>query len=393
MKIVHLNTQGHGVGDYRHWMPARALARRGHEVWWHDGDGVWGCRSDAELEQFLAEKAAWADVLHMGFCTNLQMIRLAVTARNYAAKVFGKALPLLVDCDDDVMHVPTYNTAFRAYHATAEAKRLALWHFKNSDAMSVTMPALQPLYSDFTKDVALLPNCIEPEQWDGLPVDPRRKDSDDIRIVFAGGIGRKGDLDEIRDALEIVMRARPQVRLIFMGMMPDWAAQWMPSASDPAKNRAFYIGDADTPVYRRTMRWIGADIAVAPVVQSRFNSSKSEIKIMEAAMFGAASVCTDWDTYAAVPKDACLKADTTYEWKESLLALIDDPELRRRKAAAARQWTLDERHIDTKISLWEDFYDRALSRPVIGDNAENMVAGTEALAVTEQRAQSPALVT
>jgi glycosyltransferase involved in cell wall biosynthesis len=373
MKIAHLNCQGSGVGEYRHWNPSRALARRGHEVRF-TGD-IEQSVPPAEAQAKLLHLASWADVIHTGFSADLDYIALLAAARNYAKVQLGKNLPILTDCDDDLLNVPPYNLAFKAYHADREVARKALWQFRNSDAVTVTTPWLKELYQPYNHNIVVLPNCVDPELWKDLPPDPRRASSEDVRIMFAGGLGRRDDLNLIEDAIAIVMRARPQVRLFFIAMMPDWAAQWSASPSDPLTNRVFYMDAARPRTYRRMACHLGIDIVLAPVVENEFNRGKSSIKVLESPFIGGAAVCSDFETYAEVPTDCVLKASTTYEWKESLLALVDDPGLRARKVARCKEWVLEERAIDRQIHLWERAYEEALTRPVIGSDAENMKTG------------------
>ena len=153
-----------------------------------------------------------------------------------------------------------------------------------------------------------------------------------------------------------------------MGMMPDWASQWLLSPTDPLANRVFFMQGAELKVYRDTISYVAPDIMLAPAVTNEFNASKSSIKVIDAALIGAATVCSDWETYAEVPGEATLKCDTTYEWTESLLALIDDPTLRAKKVATCLQWVLDCKSIDTNIHLWENVYEEALARPVISND-------------------------
>lgn len=372
MKILLLNCQGSGVGEYRHWSPARALRRRGHEVWCSEGEEH--SISGEGAEEWIKAHVAWADVIHTGYSTNLGYIGLLAAARNYALQALGRSVPLIVDCDDDIINVPDYNLGFKVYAADKTARRTALWHFRNGDALTVTTPYLAHLYEPFNHHVSILPNCIDPSVWADLPLDPRRSASEDVRIMFAGGLGRKADLDSIQQAVEIVMRARPNVRLFFIAMMPDWAPQWYQSASDPLANRCFYAMAAPIPTYRRMTARLGIDIVLAPVVENDFNRGKSSLKVLEAPFMGrgAAVVCSDFETYADVPAECVLKAQTTYEWKESLLALVDDAGLRRRKVARCREWVLAERNIDTLAERWENAYEEALSRPVIGPDGQNM---------------------
>jgi hypothetical protein len=362
VKILMLHTQGSGIGSYRHWSPAGALRRRGHEVWTKPEGGI------EDLGGFLSEKMAWADVVHTGFSVDADYLRNLATARNYALLGLGRSVPLIVDCDDDLLHVPAYNVGFRGYIGTPETKAVALLGFRLADAMTVTMPWLARVYAPYNDHITVLPNLVHAPDWAGLPVDPQRAQSEDVRIVFAGGIGRSADLDMIREPLERIMRTRPQVRLFFMAMMPDWAAeQWARDPSNPRANRAFFIGATDILTYRRTMCWLGADIALAPVLPNDFNRGKSAIKVLESAMYGAAAVCSDWETYADVPSEAVLKASTEYEWTESLLALVDDPTLRARKVAACRAFVLATCNIDTGIPAWENCYAEAMARPVVDD--------------------------
>ena len=373
MNIVMLNTQGLGVGSYRHWMPAEALKRRGHTVFYTPGIN---CSLDNEsLFTVLARYVDDADVIHTGFATHPTYTGALATARNYILQTAKRNLPVIIDVDDDLLHVPSYNIGFRDYAVDGFERRAALWCIRNGDALTVTTPHLARLYEDFNYNISTLPNCIHPPEWENLPTDPARKSSEDVRILFAGGVGRKADLDHIQEALELVMAARPQVRLFFMAMMPDWAMQWCPSASDPRANRAFYIDSSDNVLYKRIVSWLGIDIALAPVVENDFNRGKSDIKVLESPFYGAAAVCSDFETYASVPAECVLKAQTTYEWKESLLALVDDPVLRAKKKARCLEWACDTRTIDQNIERWEHTYEEALARPVIGPEGENMKTG------------------
>lgn len=388
MKILHLNLQGGGVGSYRHWTPAASLERKGHKVWYQPGSGFSLDAIGPDKEQFFMDQLDDTDIIHVGFTTHLPMVKLLATARNYALKMLGRSIPIITDIDDNIFDVPVYNPSFNAYTGAAEARRVALMGLRLSDAVTVTTQPLVEAYDDFNHHIYRLPNCINPQDWQ-WPVDPRRKDSKDVRIIFAGGKGRINDLNEIRPALESVMRQRPNVRLFFMGIgMPDWVQeQWCRSEEDASKNRAFWLDACDINVYRQIMQYLGFDICLAPVVKNDFNAGKSNIKVLESGMYGAASVCTDWHTYQDVPRDCTLKADTTYEWIESLLALIDDPVLRLKKANLSKQWALDMLSIDGNIHLWEEVYQDCLSRPVIDDTGQGIKDNLVRLA-TPQEASS-----
>lgn len=371
------NTQSAGVGEYRQWMPGKALTKAGVNTWMNEGSDLAVALED--LDSFLLEKSTWADVFHVGLVASSNVMLKFASARVYAQKVLNRNIPIIIDCDDDFLHVPTYNVAFKHYGASKEALRLAGLALNVADCVTVTKPILASLYDSYNYNFSVLPNCIDPESWNN-PTGSNK--TTDVRIVFAGGIGRKNDLDEIRPALESVMRQRPNVRLFFMAIMPDWVQeQWCTDATDPTKNRAFFINSTNHKTYKQIMQWMDFDICLAPVVKNDFNRSKSNIKVLESGLYGAAAVCTDWDTYNDVPGEVVLKAETTYEWTESLLALIDDKTLRQRKASLCKQWALDSFNIHSNVDKWIKCYNESLSRPVIDDEGNGIksrsLAGVE----------------
>lgn len=373
MKISHLHAQSWGVGDYRHWIPARALRRAGHTVWDEPYTDNAFARDggDGTLDRFLIERATASDLIHVGWCANTTLLEKLSAIREYARQVLQKPLPILTDIDDDVLNVPDYNTGFKAY-AAGDAKRVVLLHARISDGLSVTVPRLADLYSPYNDHIDILPNCFDPTDWANLPTDPTRATDRAVRVIFAGGIGRKADLDTIREPLTQLMATRPQVQLLFMGMMPDWAAEWAPSPTDPTLNRAFFIGATDVRRYRRLMCWLRPDITLAPVVQNDFNRGKSDIKVLESGLYGAASICTRWETYKQVPEEATIKCDTPADWFAGLTALVDDTSLRRILTQQCRKWAYDTRTIDGNIGKWERFYEDVLSRPTIGADGKGI---------------------
>jgi hypothetical protein len=53
------------------------------------------------------------------------------------------------------------------------------------------------------------------------------------------------------------------------------------------------------------------------------------------------------------------------QWQETLEGLIENPDIREKRAKALREWVLDERQIKDHIMEWIDVYEQAMKRPVI----------------------------
>ena len=92
----------------------------------------------------------------------------------------------------------------------------------------------------------------------------------------------------------------------------------------------------------------GMDINLAPLVASPLTDAKSEIKWLEAALFGVPSVVGATDTYRRVVRDHVdgVIAQTPAEWAEAIERLAADPVERRRMAERARARVLQDYSVE-----------------------------------------------
>jgi len=371
LKILHVNTQAGGVAYYRHLLPARALRKLGHEVTYFGGEygffrdiGEIGCG----VENWLTRYGSKHDIVHMGYSNIIPHTLEMITLRNYAQKAVGIDQRLITDIDDDLNNVPAYNIAYHAYGNDGEGKRIVKTQLKVSDGVSVTTPRLIHSLREYCREMTILPNYVDLEDWKDLPGKP--KEDNDVRILFTGNLGRKGDIDQIRDVITKIVNkydgkeGRKYVKLIFMGCTPDWAAEWLNNKRDPKANRAFYIQPCQASLYPAILSYISPDILISPLDPNEFNRSKSCIKAYDAGLVGATFICTDWDTYDDVPGDASLKCWSETQWEESLEAAINDPSLRSKLNGRLREW-VESRDINSYIYKWEDFYASILAKPPI----------------------------
>lgn len=362
MRILMLNTHDMGVGHYRAWGPARALERAGYKVTHWCGNEASGSALDSigklhgDALAWLAQTAHEYDIVHAGYSADIRFIEMLAGMRRYAN------IPFIVDVDDDVYNVPTYNMAFRQYHAAAPGRRAVRLLFKIADGITTSTEILK---AEMTRQgdaqrIFHTPNCFDPWMWEGTKRDPRRDLDKDVRVMFSGGPGRYGDLDTVREVLQSIMRTHANVRLFFVACAPDWALEWMPSKVDASANRAFVVGICKLRTYARVLRWLAPDVIINPAETNVFNNSKSHVKALEAGAVGAAYMGTDWGLHNVVPSDAMLKVDNTQaQWKEGLETLITDSDYRSAKAARLKAW-VDTQTYDEYISQWIQAYETCI---------------------------------
>jgi len=362
MRIGVIHPQAGGVRYYRAELGVAALKRAGVDIELHPN------AFEDRIDLWLMKHVKDYDILHTGYVINHEILKYIVAAREYAE------IPFITDIDDDFMNVPAYNIAFGDYHGGSQGRRITRMMLRMSDAVSVSTPRLQEQLDEDCKLSWVLPNCVYPPDWQ-LDKDPQRHQDDSVRFMFAGNLGRKGDLDTIEDALVHAMEDHPNLRLFFLGCLPDWALKWLPSPTDPIRNRVFTIPTMGMARYRATLRWIAPDVIFAPVAQNEFNRSKSHIKAYDAAMCNAAFLCTDWDTYAAVPASAAIKVAGNYEWREAIDALVTDAPMRKRTARELYDWVVDEWHIDKHVDKWVSLYERVVKKGPVRDLADIVRSG------------------
>lgn len=379
MNILMIHTVSGGVSHWRMHTPARALAKKGHTVHWNAHPTSWfaGMQSEGrEITKWFNKYGKDLDAIHMGYTSILEQSTLiSGSVRSWLADN-GRNVPVIVDMDDDPHSVPSYNPAFKSYSRNAADLKNVLIHLHTADALTVTLPHLAKALQRDARHIHILPNFTDPSLWSHLPRNPRRRDDRSVRLMFAGGHGHYGDLAILKEPLTALMRkydgkeGRAMLRLFFLGCTPDWVTPWMKDTKRPDANRCFYIHPSDIETYWKCLRWIEPDIFVAPVEENEFNRSKTDVKAVDAAVAGAALVCTDWDTYAPVPPTCSLKSHTPYQWQESLEHLILDEGLRRKLAGNLETWVMDTKDIHTHINLWEDVYASCSSRPVVRSLAD-----------------------
>jgi glycosyltransferase involved in cell wall biosynthesis len=183
------------------------------------------------------------------------------------------------------------------------------------------------------RDVAVVENALDRETL--LLAEAARAASvrhgDGVVIVYGSGTKtHDADFACAAPALLEVMRARGQVRLRVVGELK------LAGAFDEFGARVERLPAVPYAAYLGLLA--AGDISIAPLEATLFNDAKSNIKFLEAAILGVASVCSPRASFLPVVIDGetGLLAEGDAAWRDTLLRLIDDPALRARLGAASR---------------------------------------------------------
>ena len=81
-----------------------------------------------------------------------------------------------------------------------------------------------------------------------------------------------------------------------------------------------------------------ADVSLVPLVESRFNGMKSNLKVLEAATKSLAVICSNVQPYSECPH--VIKVNRQSDWFESVKKVCKDAIYRKEMGEANREWCL-----------------------------------------------------
>lgn len=164
---------------------------------------------------------------------------------------------------------------------------------------------------------------------------------DKIVIGYFGGASHYEDLHQtgVLPAIEKLMHENKNVHFVSAGQPID---TYLPSQRKQVINVA---QGTDWPT--KLFPTLNYDIAIAPLIDTKFNKHKSNIKWQESTRMGAAFISSDVGPYKPLDDSVAIKVPNTREaWYLRLKELVDDEEKRRKQVANARRelkkWRLEE---------------------------------------------------
>ena len=157
-----------------------------------------------------------------------------------------------------------------------------------------------------------------------------RAETGDVLIVYGSGT-KTHDVDFARAAPALIrlMSEHPGIRLRIVGELT------LPPGIGAFGARVERFAPKD---YRTWLALLSeADIALAPLEDTKFNDAKSNIKFLEAAVLGIPSVCSPRANFRAaiVDGETGLLAEEEPAWFDALSRLVDGAGSRRRIGEAA----------------------------------------------------------
>lgn len=317
MKILVLNLNQAGIQKFRVTDPHIALSKfDGVDIQF--GDDKFDTNSDVDCD---------AVFVHSSVATNPIM----------TAKVlkFAKNKKLIVDIDD-YWNVPPHNYMHNLFKKQ-DFKKKIINLLKSADLITTTTKYLRDEIVLFNKNVVIIPNSIDPSEQQFIHVS---QPSNRFRFGMATGSSHIEDIKVIRSTLGKLMNKNKdgvqfvlagfdikikgidgKIRMsykdtiwkkyeeILTGDFKDISNEYTAFLKAAIPNKQYEKVDDEIykriwtkPIQQYGTSYNEMDTVVAPLRVDKFNSMKSELKIVEAGFHRLPIVCTNIGMYADVIK-------------------------------------------------------------------------------------------
>lgn len=330
-----------GCGYYRVMLPLCELARRGVAETAFDARMLAGYATGSRLGEVEVQNGD-DPVIIIG-----QRIALPVPSETWQKFARYDRYRLVLDIDDDLFNVDPANTRAYRFFGNPGTRRLMEENLRVADMVTVSTEPLARQMRQYNDNVVVIGNYI-----DAAVLDYPRHAWDGLTVGWAGSATHAADFAAVSPYLREFYRRRPSLRWHSFGH--DYGSQ-----TGATRRRFTRWRDIveDQQAYHASMRW---DIGVAPLADTVFNASKSDLRAKENAAAGIPAVYSRVGPYAAtvVHGETGFLASNRREWLEALNTLADDADLRERMGKQARGQAAGFTIQGTGGQLWLDALNR-----------------------------------
>ncbi len=310
--------------------------------------------------QLVEQEMAHADIIVFHRADTAWHHRVGMLLRQMGKKI--------VFDNDDTMNLdisdPFYGLDEKGFKQNKKKLNNVINNFAlNADLVTCSTEFLAEEYRKINPNVTVLPNYIDPNDWET----PLRNESGYIRVGIVGSTAYHGDFDRIQDVLR-KLDADPKIQLVLMGLMK-------PSADNPKiaevhkKELAFWLSLKNLEwtewvkmtEYFESLNNLRLDIMLIPRRESYFNKAKSNLKFLEASMLEIPVIASSFPN-APYERDIdgrngiLIKDDK--DWLEAIYGLANDKEKRRRMGKEANKYVIKNFNINNHYQEWPLAYEK-----------------------------------
>ena len=231
-----------------------------------------------------------------------------------------------------------------------------------SDLVTTSTEFLAEEYRKIADNVVVLPNCVDPMDWD----EPIRSTGKEVRIGMVGSVAYEYDYLHLKPLIKKLSK-RDDVKFILFGLGDSKHRKENPNVAKAFKDEYAFWDSIDKdqipwcPVadYPQKLNEARLDIMLIPRKDNYFNRCKSNIKFLEASMLEIPVIA---QSFSDGPYERIKDGKTGYlvkdnkDWEKKIEFLINNKKVRREIGRNAKQYTLKHFNIENNYHLWAEAY-------------------------------------
>ena len=230
------------------------------------------------------------------------------------------------------------------------------------DLVTTSTKTLKGEYDKLNDNVVILPNCVDPDDWD----EPLRNEGNKVRIGIVGSVAIEYDYLHIKDLIK-ELGNRDDVELVLFGLGDLKHRKDNPAVTKVFKDEYAFWDSINVEQFPWVKRWkyndtlneARLDMMLIPRRDNYFNRCKSNVKFLEASMVKCPVIAQSFEDgpYQEIEDgvNGFLIKDNN-DWKDKVEMLIKDKKLRRKVGENAYKYVLKNYNIENHYKRWDDAY-------------------------------------
>lgn len=270
-------------------------------------------------------------------------------------EVSRRGIPIVYEIDDDLFSVDE-KAGSRAWPSIGQ-KMWMRGVLRAADGVIVSTPNLASRLTGLNHNIEVVPNYLDDRLFDkSRKFTQKNSDSDKVVCGYMGTFTHMDDLLTVLGPLRNVLaRYKDRLRLEIVGIgEAELIKELFPGLSVRVRNVP-----TDKVEYIEFTRWMQEnlcwDFAIAPLVDSTFTRSKSDIKFLDYAVQGIPAIFSNVPAYQTTVRhlDTGILAQSSHDsWSEWLERMVVDSELRLKIARNAHTYVWEKRMLETRALDW-----------------------------------------
>lgn len=226
-------------------------------------------------------------------------------------------IPYVMDIDD-YWELDKHHLGYKEFKNNIGQRITTL--LKGAHTVTTTHARLARKVERINKNIVVVPNAIDSKQTQWKP---NEYITDNPVFGWVGGVHHIKDVELLRPAFHVIHQEK-KVNLALGGFTPNDVYMLFDNWFSNAHTYPHYKRIASTDVYNYGNIYNSIDVALVPLLDTKFNACKSNLKLLEAGFKGLPAICSRVAPYTDDFKDEVLFVD---DWYEGIMKLRNNPEM------------------------------------------------------------------